>query len=206
MNIQKSTALYHITELALSESARRLSALSDLDIEIVVDEVARYCGENLDKIQSPYESTLVAVCQRLEGARPTGILFMLPEGTALRFTRLILGQHDRLSRMTEMEEEVLTEVGNIIINSCLRQYIGFSDEPLSAMIPFLSRGKFKPLSELLNLTKGSVAPDSYLLKTQLVIGGHCFDGYIQWLGQLCQLDGAVTSSDPLILTSVQGGS
>jgi chemotaxis protein CheC len=59
------------------------------------------------------------VSQHYEGAFATEAILMFPEDKSLDIVRLMVGDAVPLQELTEMEQEAMSEIGNIILNSCV---------------------------------------------------------------------------------------
>lgn len=62
---------------------------------------------------------LCGVVQRFEGDLRAQALLMFPEERSLELVRVMVGDGVLVEEMDDLEQEALTEVGNIILNSCL---------------------------------------------------------------------------------------
>jgi len=182
---QRRKVLIDLTQQALSDSSRLISSLGQSEIKFKLDSISRLIKSDLNTVFHENESNMVAVSQRLEGSNSGHILFMLPEPSALVLIKKLLNERNLLKEMTEMEEESLTEVGNIIINNCLRYFVKVFHESISGLIPTLSRGHYEKLVD--TLINDASDKDIYLVKINVAIGIYSFNGYILWLGHLCQV-------------------
>jgi len=164
-----------------------ISSLSKLDIQIVEIESA---DKNMQQLLAQFdaaETQMVSVIQNLEGDNGGHALFLLNEDISTLLIREILHEKARLRELTEMEEEALSEIGNIIINSCLSNYSQIAKGEVGSQLPLLSRGHITQLLQTyedemgqkdlfyihLNINTGSQSYNSYLLWTRL-----------PWLAQL----------------------
>jgi chemotaxis protein CheC len=192
---QRRKVLMELTEQALSESSSQISLLGQKTIRFTVNSITRCNRNSLYTVFEETETNMVAVCQRLDMLKTGHILFMLAEASAVRLTKILLNERHQLKEMTEMEEESLTEVGNIIINNCLRNFIKIFHESVSGLIPTFTRGHYAELVNILMHDTQHGAQDIYLVKFNIEIGQHFFTGFILWLGHLCQLgEGPANSS------------
>jgi len=179
--------LIDLTQQALSDSSRLISALGQTEIKFKVNSLRRLIKDDLSRQFDQNESDMVAVCQRLDGSKSGQIIFMLPEPSALLLIKKLLNEKNLLKEMTEIEEESLTEVGNIIINNCLRYFVKVFHESISGLIPTLTRAHYEQLLNMLTGDSSENDQDNYLVKINVAIGIYSFNGYILWPGFLCQV-------------------
>jgi chemotaxis protein CheC len=82
----------------------------------------------------------VAVRQCFRGALCGEALMVLPQPRALGMVRAMLGRESPLGQLTELEEDALTEVGNIVLNACLAGLADRLDLPVEGTLPVFLRG------------------------------------------------------------------
>ena len=80
---QRIKMLIDLTQQALSDSSRLISALGQTEIKFKVNSLRRLIKDDLSRQFDQNESDMVAVCQRLDGSKSGQIIFMLPEPSAL---------------------------------------------------------------------------------------------------------------------------
>jgi len=182
----RSKMLIDLAEKALTDSSRLISALGETEIKFSLDSLSRLLKDDLINQFDQNETEMVAVCQRLDCTRPGQIIFMLPEPSALLLVKKLLNERNLLKEMTEIEGESLTEVGNIIINNCLRNFVKIFHESISGLIPTLIRGHYAQLVDVMTADSNEKEKDIFLVKVDVAIGGFNLNGYILWLGHLCQ--------------------
>lgn len=183
---QKSEILNQMTELALSESATLISSLSQSEIRFSVDSVGMQYNADLDRVFNQDESDMIAICHRLHGERPGHIAFLLSESMGLVLIKQVLNERDQLAEMSEMDEEAVTEIANIIINNCLRNYVQILHKPVTSMLPTLMHGHYARIVGELN----AEPPETgiYTVKVNIQTAKQDFFAYILWFDYLSQLD------------------
>jgi chemotaxis protein CheC len=65
---------------------------------------------------------------------------MFPEEKSLEIVRLMVGQSLSLEELSEMEQEAMSEIGNIILNSCMATLANASGKELQGSLPMYRIG------------------------------------------------------------------
>jgi chemotaxis protein CheC len=86
-------------------------------------------------------SDTVAVRQRFDGKLSGDILLIFPERRSLDLVRSMLGAEVPLDQLTELEQEALLEVGNIILNACLGSLANQLGLAVQSSLPVYVRGR-----------------------------------------------------------------
>mgnify|MGYP002639963146 CR=1 FL=1 len=181
---QEAKILFQMTELALSESANLISSLGQIPVRFNIDSIGLHNKTGLDSLFNPDESDMLAVCHSVEGAHPGNIVFLLEEKQGHNLTKKILNDGHQLTDMSEMEEEALTEIGNIIVNNFLSHYVQVLHKTINTLIPTLKRGHYVQLVD--ELSSDSEHNDFYLVKFSVEISSNNVNAYIIWFDHLCQ--------------------
>ena len=74
-------------------------------------------------------------------------MLIFPEDNSLELVRAVTGDSLSPDELTEMEEEALSETGNVILNSCLATMANMLKRPLTMSIPIVCRGGGSQLFE-----------------------------------------------------------
>lgn len=188
---QKIKILLQMTELALSESANLISSLGNSKVRFTVDSIGVNNKDDLDSLFNSNQPDMLAVCHRVDGGYPGNIVFLLEDLAGQVFTRQVLNERSQLKEISEMEEEALTEMGNIIVNNFLSHTAQIFHQSVSTLIPALMHGHYAQLVDEL-----SSKPDEkefFIVKFNIDTVKHNFFAYILWLNSECQ-QGSQTES------------
>ncbi|XYD11841.1 chemotaxis protein CheX (plasmid) [Methylobacterium sp. NMS12] len=118
--------------------------LSVPSVEIVSQaQAARMIGER-------EASELVVVHQDFTGAFAGRALLIFPQENGRELVRAVTGEDLSAEEAAEMEDEALTETGNVILNGCLATMANLLQRTLSMSLPEVMRGDgqriFEPVS------------------------------------------------------------
>lgn len=133
-----------IAELMNIGMGRAASALS----EILGEEV--FLSVPLVELRSRHEAVglimekggdrIIAVLQQFSGFFTGDVMLVFPEEKSLELVRSLLKDPFPLEVMTEMEQEALMEIGNIILNSCIGSIANILHSDVSSSLPSLRCG------------------------------------------------------------------
>jgi chemotaxis protein CheC len=150
-------ALGEAFNMALGEAAASFADLVQEEITLTVpsvDLLARQeLAARLAAMQLPgLAERLTAISQTFHSADQllnTEALLLFGEQGSLEIVRRMLGQHDMpLEHITELEQDALGEVGNIIINSCMNTLSGIFGTEMLGSLPDVTQshaeGLFDP--------------------------------------------------------------
>jgi chemotaxis protein CheC len=129
---------------------------------------------------------LVAVRQGFEGAFSGQALLIFPESNSLELVRAVTGDDMTPDDVREMEQEALSETGNIVLNGCLATMANMLKRPLTMSLPEVVRGDGQLLFDL----PGVRANDGVVLFLYInfSVSGRDIRGYIAMLMDLPSLD------------------
>ncbi len=183
---QKQEILFQMTELALLESASLISSLGHNQVKFTVDLIGLKNKHELDSLFNPEHPDMFAVCHQIDGPCSGHIVFLLEEKSALLFTKAVLDKQDQMLKLSEMEEEALLEIGNIIVNNFLSNYVQILDESIYTAVPVLKQRHYVQLVDELN--SEPVDKEFYIVKFAVEIATcNCF-AHILWFDHFCQID------------------
>jgi len=129
-----------LTELINIGYARAAAALSDLTghrISLEVPEVAVHLiTEIREKLRSVIKGEVASVNQIFSGPIRGNAILLLDHEAALLLTRLLTDRSDAPD-LDGAAREVITEVGNIVLNACLGAFGNLLKVQVSFTVPYL---------------------------------------------------------------------
>jgi len=119
-------ALAETFNLSLGEAAAVFSQLVQEEIELSVPTVELLPRDQLvERLESMQQtapsSRLCSITQRFDaaGSFHTDTMLIFPESGSLEIVRRMLGDEATAEAISELEQDALAEIGNIIINGCM---------------------------------------------------------------------------------------
>jgi len=189
--------MFHLTELqhdALVEIfnigvGHAASAMSDIVNEEVTMSVPAITFLNRSDagamLGNKDRARVCGVSQHYEGAFATEAILMFPEDKSLDIVRLMVGESVPLEQLTEMEQEAMSEIGNIILNSCVGTLANIFSQELSGSLPVYHVGTSAEI-----LTASGAEGDSVVLMLHIdfVLERHQIHGYVAFILGLTALN------------------
>ena len=136
-NIQND-ALTELINIAFSRTAASLSELTGHRVLLDVPKVAIYPASELSpKLAEFLPAELASVHQVFTGPIAGDALLLLNYDGAVTLTDLLTDESIKSRRLNESAREVLTEVGNILLNACLGVFGNLLEVRVSFSVPRL---------------------------------------------------------------------
>ena len=130
-----------LTEVLNIATARTAAALSDLTGQRVVLDVPRVVihpiGELAAALSTFIKGDIVTVHQIFSGPVAGDALLLLGYEAAVTLTDLMINENVRSKRLNASAREVLTEVGNILLNACMGVFGDLLQVRVSFAVPRL---------------------------------------------------------------------
>lgn len=140
-------------------------------------------GEVVSRDVMP-DNRMCGVVQRFEGVFDADALLMFPEERSLELVRLMVGDKVSVEEMDELEQEALTEVGNVILNSCVSVISDTLGSGFKSDLPEFTAGHWQEMLP----TIGSDDQDVVLmLSIDFHVERHQLRGYLLFLMRLASL-------------------
>ncbi|HKG20866.1 MAG TPA: chemotaxis protein CheC [Blastocatellia bacterium] len=138
LNERQNDALTELINIAFSRTAASLSELTGHRVILDVPKVAIYpVSELTTRLAEFLPAELASVHQVFTGPITGDALLLLNYSGAVSLTELLTDEYLRTYRLSESAREVLTEVGNILLNACLGVFGNLLQVRISFSVPRL---------------------------------------------------------------------
>lgn len=134
-------ALVEIFNLGVGQAAAAMSRIVSEEVTMSVPLITvQSRAEVAQTLGSKEGRRICAIAQQFNGAFNTEAFLMFPEEKSLEIVRLMVGQSLSLEELSEMEQEAMSEIGNIILNSCMATLANASGKELQGSLPTYHAG------------------------------------------------------------------
>ncbi len=154
-------AISELINIAFSRTGSALSELTGQRVILNAPEVSIHPTKELPTALSKFMPGEVASIHQVFGGPVAGdALLLLNHDGAVQLTDLLTDGHVPTNRLDESAREVLTEVGNILLNACLGMFGNLLDVHVSFSVPRLH---LETLDELLGSISAAAGEPRYAL-------------------------------------------
>ncbi|MFL6660187.1 MAG: chemotaxis protein CheC [Massilia sp.] len=201
LNELQHDALVEIFNIGVGHAARAMSEIVNEEVTMSVPSISFVNRADAAQMLGNKDTSRVCgVSQHYEGAFSTEAILMFPEDKSLDIVRLMVGESVPLQELTEMEQEAMSEIGNIILNSCVGTLANIFAQELSGSLPAYHVGT----SEEILSASGSMADTVVLLlHIDFILETHQIHGYVAFILDLTALHDLTHQID-LYLARVMG--
>ncbi len=140
-------AVAEILNVGMGSAAASLSEMINDEVKLSVPGVEFVSRLEATQIIGKKTKTDVSgVHQNFQGSFSGDALLLFPEKQSLELVRAVLQQDDMsLEDLTDMEQEAMTEIGNVILNACLCSMADMFSEQIQGEIPEFVQGSLKKI-------------------------------------------------------------
>lgn len=172
-------ALVEIFNQGVGQAAAAMSRIVGEEVTMSVPMIAfQSRAEVAHTLGSAEGRRISAVAQHFDGAFSTEAFLMFPEEKSLEIVRLMVGQNLSLEELSEMEQEAMSEIGNIILNSCMGTFANAAGKELQGSLPTYLTGTG---DDILNMPGKEWDGMVLTLKIDFNIERHQIHGYVAFL-------------------------
>jgi len=135
-------ALGELLNIGMGRASASLSEMVGEEVELSVPKVETLSRkEAITRINTLVGNEITAIKESFSGAFWGDALLLFPENHSLELVRALINDDTLpIEMLSEMEQEALTEVGNIILNACLGSLANIFNENLEFALPQYSHG------------------------------------------------------------------
>lgn len=149
LNELELDALTELVNLGVSQAAKSLAQMVKEEVILSVPKVSLVGREEaIQTLSRQSLKNLVAVHQVFEGDITGRALLIFPEAKSLELVRAVVGGDLSLEEITELEQEALAEIGNVILNGCLATIANMLERSLRISLPEIIQGTGNDLFNL----------------------------------------------------------
>jgi len=137
----QTDALIEIFNIGVGHAANSLSQIVGEGVSLSIPKLEILDSSQIDVLNSQINSKKIcAVSQDFTGLIDTRTFLVFPEGKSMDVVRRMLGENIGLGDLGEMEQEALSEIGNIILNSCISAMSDSLQSSFQCSLPVFHRG------------------------------------------------------------------
>ncbi|WP_395401436.1 chemotaxis protein CheC [Pseudoduganella sp. UC29_106] len=131
-------ALVELFNIGVGQAASAMSEIVNETVTMSVPSISfltRSAAAKLLTTKSSGSGRICGISQRYTGAFQTDAILMFPEEKSQQIVRLMVGQSMPLEELSQMEQEAMSEIGNILLNSCVGALANIFERELNGSLP-----------------------------------------------------------------------
>ena len=171
-------ALTELGNIGISRAARQLSALLNEPIQIEVPSVELCTAARAHRHFDPRGGDLACVYQRMSGELDGRIALLLPSRDSHLLFQKLLGAGVALQGLDlrAYEHEAMTEIGNILISSCVSAMADMLSIRIDVSVPRYAEAAIQDLFQ--DVTEANMERPALLIHTRLTAARRELEGTI----------------------------
>lgn len=139
-----------LLNIGMGNAAESLSVMVGEEVLLSVPDIQLLPTSDVENKLANAKTEMSAVSQEFEGAFKGNALLLFPENKSLELVWALLQGTVPIDEVAEMEEDALSEVGNVIINACLGTLSNMLKDSINSDFPQFRRGKYMNIIEELS--------------------------------------------------------
>ena len=131
-------ALVELFNIGVGQAASAMSEIVNETVTMSVPAISfltRAAAAKLLASRSTGNGRLCGISQHYSGAFETQAILMFPEEKSQEIVRLMVGDSMPLAELSAMEQEAMSEIGNILLNSCVGALANLLGHDLHGSLP-----------------------------------------------------------------------
>lgn len=179
LSAQHADALTELINIGYGRAAAALSELTGYRISLEVPELVMHEIEELAPILlSAMPGKVAAVNQAFSGHLAGNALMMLDEQSALLLSQLMLDERNAPQGFDASAREIITEIGNILLNACLGVFGNLLQVQVSFSVPRLQVEPIADVLESINTEKSEKLRYALMIHTRFQLRASNVTGYL----------------------------
>lgn len=178
-------ALVEIFNMGVGNAANAMSSIVNEEVIMSVPAITFQNRADAAIALGNRESRRISgVTQHYEGSFNTDAVLMFPEEKSLEIVRLMVGDTVPMAELTEMEQEAMSEIGNIILNACVGTLANIFNTELQGSLPSYMVGSS---ADILSTEDKPVNDIVLMLHIDFSMEKHQITGYVAFLLDMMSL-------------------
>jgi chemotaxis protein CheC len=189
LTFQQKDALTELINIGYGRAAGALSELTGYRIQLEVPQVAMHAIDEIaPMLGSVVKGEVASVNQVFNGPIAGSALLLLDEEAALMLSRLLSDQRSSSREFDASAREIITEVGNILLNACLGVFGNLLHVHVSFSVPRLHVETVQHVLESVTLETEEKLRYGLMIHTRFQMRGSNVNGYLVIILGITSLD------------------
>ena len=170
-------ALTEIFNIGVGRAADSLNKMVSKTVELTIP-IVEILPNNEAKIKLDFSEnfTISAVTQKFVGDFNGQAFLMFGQESGLNLVRILLGRDIPIEVLSDLEEDSLVEIGNLILNACFGTVINFLKSTIEIEMPEFVQGSIDDI-----FTEANENDWSLYIKVKFSLPNENIEGHISFL-------------------------
>lgn len=187
LNDLELDALTEVFNIGVGQAAAAMSRMVKEEVTLSVPSISFMSRASVaDALTEDVGQRICSVSQRFEGVFNTDAILMFPESKSLEIVRMMIGEEIPLDELSDLEQEALSEIGNIILNALMGTLANVFASEFSSSLPVFHLGTS---SEILPGASDSGGEVVMLLRIDFNLVQRQIQGYVAFLLDISSMRG-----------------
>lgn len=196
LNEIERDALTEVFNIGVGQAAAAMSQMVNEEVSLSVPRFVFTSRKAVAKtLTDDVGQRICGVSQRFQGTFDADAILMFPESKSLEIVRMMIGDDIPLEELTDMEQEALSEIGNIILNALIGSLANIFGCEFSCSLPVFHLGTS---SEILQVDETSDNATVLLLHIDFNLEKRQINGYVAFLLDISSMQGLKDSINRFI--------
>lgn len=144
MSLLEQDALVEIFNIGIGKAAYALNRLINEEVTLSIPQLEMMRQPDAFAwILSQVSGNVIAIRQSFRGEFNGNAFLLFPQDQSLTLVRTLLSEFMPLSSLSELEQEALIEVGNLILNACFGMVSNILEMDVEISVPELRQGRLE---------------------------------------------------------------
>ena len=177
-------ALTEIFNIGIGRAANSLNKMVSQTVDLTIPEI-EIIPNVTAKTKLNFDSTMEisAVTQRFDGDFKGQALLMFSKESGLQLVSTLLGNQVPLNVLSDLEQDSLVEIGNVVLNACFGTVINFLKSSIDIEMPEFIQGNIDKI-----FTYTSEQDWSLYIKVKFSLPNDNIEGHISFLMDITSLE------------------
>ncbi|MCK5547232.1 MAG: chemotaxis protein CheC [Rhodospirillaceae bacterium] len=189
--------LVEILNIAIGRAASSLSQMVKEEISLTIPNASFVEHSAILSLFNKRDIDAIdAVSQKFSGIFSGDAMLIFPESDSLKLVQCVIGDIVDEDSMTELEQETVTEVGNVVLNACLSSFSDQLGLEINGAMPQFLSGKTADVLDSFDDNKGSQI--TMLVEVSFDISHKEIRGYLVLIIELPSANDMISRIDKFI--------
>ncbi|MCJ8320591.1 MAG: chemotaxis protein CheX [Colwellia sp.] len=177
-------ALTEIFNIGVGRAANSLNKMVSQTVDLTIPEIEILPNKTAKaKLNFDNDIEISAVTQRFDGDFKGQAILMFSKESGLQLVSTLLGNKVPLEDLSELEQDSLVEIGNVILNACFGTVINFLKSSINIEMPEFVQGNINKV-----FTYSSENDWSLYIKVKFSLPNENIEGYISFIMDITSLE------------------